>query len=288
MSGFHDPGQCSCRGHPGPPPRRAQEAQHLASPRSVTAFPARTGLGGQRLQRVGDNGWRLEAAAAKVPLPRRAIGKRVDDLQGFVVLPRRWRRARGVFFSQALRQPGQPRHVASITRTEQRLRPVEHDASPRTATMDGIDPSAGEIRQEPKSSFPPRATWSRGAPSDRAMPRWHESLCRPRSGTSRDHDPGVLRRSRLRIPQDTRTLIVAASPRACRPFLPVRASARMSTAFALRPSASSSLRYASSPASEVTPDPRNWRISRRPKSRRRASPLNSPGGPAIAASIGSA
>jgi len=38
--------------------------------------------------------------------------------------------------------------------------------------------------------------------------------------------------------------------------------------------ASSSSRYASKPASEVTTDPRNWSISRRSKSSLRTSPLD--------------
>ena len=45
--------------------------------------------------------------------------------------------------------------------------------------------------------------------------------------------------------------------KACRPFLPVRASARTSLASVDSPNTSSSSRWASSPASEVTTEPRN-------------------------------
>ncbi len=34
--------------------------------------------------------WQVEAAVAKIPVLRLEIVKRSDDLQGFVVLPRRW------------------------------------------------------------------------------------------------------------------------------------------------------------------------------------------------------
>src|SRR6478672_6715271 len=38
----------------------------------------------------GYNAWQVDAAVAKVPLPRMPIVKRSDDMKGFVVLPRRW------------------------------------------------------------------------------------------------------------------------------------------------------------------------------------------------------
>ena len=38
----------------------------------------------------GYNAWQVEAAVAKVPVLRLEIVKRSDDLNGFVVLPRRW------------------------------------------------------------------------------------------------------------------------------------------------------------------------------------------------------
>jgi putative transposase len=38
----------------------------------------------------GDNAWQVEAAVAKVPVLRMEIVKRSDDMNGFVVLPRRW------------------------------------------------------------------------------------------------------------------------------------------------------------------------------------------------------
>src|SRR5690349_4281813 len=38
----------------------------------------------------GYNAWQADAAVAKVPPPRMEIVKRSDDMQGFVVLPRRW------------------------------------------------------------------------------------------------------------------------------------------------------------------------------------------------------
>ena len=38
----------------------------------------------------GYNAWQVEAAVAKVPVPRLEIVKRGDGLKGFVVLPRRW------------------------------------------------------------------------------------------------------------------------------------------------------------------------------------------------------
>jgi transposase len=38
----------------------------------------------------GYNSWQVDAAVAKVPLLRMAIVKRSDDVNGFVVLPRRW------------------------------------------------------------------------------------------------------------------------------------------------------------------------------------------------------
>jgi len=38
----------------------------------------------------GYNAWQVEAAVAKVPVLRLEIIKRSDDLNGFVVLPRRW------------------------------------------------------------------------------------------------------------------------------------------------------------------------------------------------------
>src|SRR6202023_1421220 len=69
---------------------------------------------------------------------------------------------------------------------------------------------------------------------------------------------------------------------ACRPFLPVRASASISPAIALRPSASSSSRQGSSPASDVTTDPRNCTIRRRSKSSRIEPDSNSPSGFTIA------
>ena len=63
-----------------------------------------------------------------------------------------------------------------------------------------------------------------------------------------------------------------------RPFRPVRASASISPATVVSPSASSSSRWASKPASEVTTDPRNWSSSRRSKLSLRTSPLDSPVG----------
>jgi transposase len=38
----------------------------------------------------GYNAWQVEAAVAKVPVLRMEIVKRSDDMNGFVVLPRRW------------------------------------------------------------------------------------------------------------------------------------------------------------------------------------------------------
>ena len=38
----------------------------------------------------GYNAWQVDAAVAKVPWLRLAIGKRSDDMKGFVALPRRW------------------------------------------------------------------------------------------------------------------------------------------------------------------------------------------------------
>src|SRR5690242_18181532 len=38
----------------------------------------------------GYNAWQVDAAVANVPPPRMEIVKRSDDMQGFVVLPRRW------------------------------------------------------------------------------------------------------------------------------------------------------------------------------------------------------
>ena len=38
----------------------------------------------------GYNAWQVDAAVAKVPLLRMEIVKRSDDMNGFVVLPRRW------------------------------------------------------------------------------------------------------------------------------------------------------------------------------------------------------
>jgi transposase len=38
----------------------------------------------------GYNAWQVEAAVAKVPVLRREIVKRSDDMKGFIVLPRRW------------------------------------------------------------------------------------------------------------------------------------------------------------------------------------------------------
>ena len=58
---------------------------------------------------------------------------------------------------------------------------------------------------------------------------------------------------------------------ACRPFLPVRASATTSLGMSLNPSTSSSSRYGRNPASEVTTEPRKWSIIRRSKSSLRVS-----------------
>ena len=41
----------------------------------------------------GHNAWQVEAAVAKVPLLRREIVKRSDDMKDFVILPRRGGRA---------------------------------------------------------------------------------------------------------------------------------------------------------------------------------------------------
>ena len=38
----------------------------------------------------GYNAWQLQTAVAKVPVLRMEIVKRSDDMDGFVVLPRRW------------------------------------------------------------------------------------------------------------------------------------------------------------------------------------------------------
>jgi transposase len=38
----------------------------------------------------GSSAWHVEAAVAKVPLPRREIVRRSDNIKRFVVLPRRW------------------------------------------------------------------------------------------------------------------------------------------------------------------------------------------------------
>jgi transposase len=38
----------------------------------------------------GHNAWQVDAAVAKAPLLRMEIVKRSDDMNGFVVLPRRW------------------------------------------------------------------------------------------------------------------------------------------------------------------------------------------------------
>jgi hypothetical protein len=72
--------------------------------------------------------------------------------------------------------------------------------------------------------------------------------------------------------------------RAWRPVLPVRASASISPAITVRPSASSSSRYASSPASEVTTDPRNWSVNLRSKSSLRTPSVDSPVGFSMASS----
>jgi transposase len=39
---------------------------------------------------ASNNAWQVDAAVAKVPPLRMEIVKRRDDMEGFVVLPRRW------------------------------------------------------------------------------------------------------------------------------------------------------------------------------------------------------
>jgi hypothetical protein len=67
-----------------------------------------------------------------------------------------------------------------------------------------------------------------------------------------------FRRIAFKQPFVNRTLRIDAKPtNAWRPFLPVRASASLSAAISVKPTASSSSRYANNPASDVTTDPRN-------------------------------
>jgi hypothetical protein len=65
----------------------------------------------------------------------------------------------------------------------------------------------------------------------------------------------------------------------------VRASASISPAIAVNPSASSSSRYANNPTSEVTTELQAWSIKRRSKSSLRTPSFDSAAGFAIAASL---
>jgi hypothetical protein len=73
---------------------------------------------------------------------------------------------------------------------------------------------------------------------------------------------------------------VLISSKAAEHRLPQQTDQRMSVspAISVKPSASSSSRYANNPAPDVTTDPQNWSIRRRLKSSRTTSDSNSPVG----------
>jgi len=137
-----------------------------------------------------------------------------------------------------------------------------------SAPRDRPAPSGSSARSSRSSRSGPSGSWMRPTPSRHA----HRQ-----SSASRDHARGGRHRSCLRSRRGGRTPPGAVwAIKLWRPFRPVRGSASTSAASAVRPSASSSSRKASSPASEVTVVPWNSSFNRRSKATRSPSPAASP------------